>query len=38
MYLKEFNFKYKPSCGNLITLLGSDGEPSPTLFTALTRN
>lgn len=27
-----------PSCGNRITLLGSDGGPSPTLFTALTRN
>lgn len=27
-----------PSWGNSTMLLGSDGEPSPTRFTALTRN
>lgn len=27
-----------PSCGNITWLLGSDGGPSPTLFTALTLN
>lgn len=26
------------SCGRLMTLLDSEGDPSPTLFTALTRN
>lgn len=34
-YVDKLNL---PSCGKWITLLDSDDEPSPTLFTALTRN